>query len=414
MLTLAGRQAVADLAAAMLATRQMSAALGAPVRVAVDTGSGGAGSGGPLPVANVVGRCLGYPRLTAGDGAAGDDPFQAIVSRQLALGDLADALTSIPSASLAQVQAQARRVAAGDFTGFCERIMVTSGDGVRIPAYAAGDPTAPPVLLSAPCGMPARLVEPWIRHLARRTRVVTWESRGLFPAGATFDGAAFDGATFDGAAFDGDTGVRAQVDDAIAVVETLGLNDVHVAGLCGGAVVATELAVAIPERVLSVSLWHGDFDLGDGSAKTAHQRNLLGLMVMAAKSPRSAASIHPVVCQSLLGTVPEELAAQLLYPYVTPGLLFRYCQLNSAIMRHDITPTLPGVKQPALVVTSTSDSTAHPGGSVEVARRLPDAELIVRDHGDHISLFGAEPGLVSLLDRFLGCQDEARQNCPIT
>jgi pimeloyl-ACP methyl ester carboxylesterase len=70
-------------------------------------------------------------------------------------------------------------------------------------------------------------------------------------------------------------------------------------------------------------------------------------------------------------------------------------------MQHDITATLPAVKTPVLVVTSRTDSTAHPEGSVAVARRLPDAELVVRDRGDHISLFRGEPGLLGLLDDFL-------------
>jgi pimeloyl-ACP methyl ester carboxylesterase len=275
---------------------------------------------------------------------------------------------------------------------------VTSGDGSTVAAYVAGDQDAPCVLLSAPCGMPARLVEPWIRGLASRMRVVTWESRGMFAGPGPFDGA---------------TSVQAQVADALAVLETLDLSRVHVAGLCGGAVVAAELAATAPSRVSSVSLWHGDFDLGDLAAKTGHQRNLLGLMDMAVQSPDSAASIHGIMCQSMLGSVPDDLAAQLLYPYITPQLFLCYCRLNSAIMRHDITATLPELTMPVLVVTSRTDSTAHPDGSAGVARRLPDGELIVRDHGDHISLFRGEPGLLALLDDFLGSPGRIGPGSPV-
>lgn len=381
MLTVATRQAVADLAAAMLATRQMAAALDAPVQVATEPCAAD-----PLPVANVVGDCIGYPPLTAASGAGAGIPFHAVLTRQLALADVADDLARIPREARPEVQAQARRAAAGDFTAFCEQVLVTSSDGTQIPGYVAGDPAAPAVLLSAPCGMPARLVEPWMRHLAASARVVTWESRGMFTGPGRFDGA---------------TGVLAQVNDALAVLQALNLTGVHVAGLCGGAVVAAELAAAKPSVVLSVSMWHGDFHLGELAPKTGHQRNLLGVMAMAAESPDAAASIHQVVCQSMLDSVPDDLAAQLLYPYVEPRLFLSYCQLNGAIMRHDITTTLPEVKTPVLVVTSRTDSTAHPDGSVAVARRLPDAELVVRDSGDHISLFRGEPALLRLLDGFL-------------
>jgi 3-oxoadipate enol-lactonase len=388
MLTLASRQAVADLAAGMLATRQMAAVLDPPVRVAANPNSDGT-----LPTANVIGACLGYPPLAAGDADPADLPFHEVVGRHLALADVADDLARIPPPAMPEVEAQARRTAAGDFTAFCEQVQVISPDGTPVLAYAAGDPAAPCVLLSAPCGMPARLVEPWMRRLAGERRVVTWESRGMFPSS--------DG-------FDGDTSVAAQVNDALAVLQALNLTDVHVAGLCGGAVVAAELATAAAAHVSSVSLWHGDFDLGELAAKTGHQRNLLGLMTMAAPSPDAAASIHRVVCQSMLDSVPDDLAAQLLYPYLTPQLFGLYSRLNSAIMQHDITATLPAVKMPVLVVTSRTDETAHPEGSVEVARRLPDGELIVREHGDHISLFRGEPELLSLLDEFLNSASPGR------
>ncbi len=376
MLTETGRQAISDLAAAMLTTRQMAIALGTPVQVGT-----GAGAADALSVANVVGGCLGYPELTTGAGT--EVPFHAVIGEQLALADAAGELARIPPSAWPEVEALAIRATAGDYSTFCQQITVTSGDGVLLLAYAAGDPAAPPVLLSVPCGMPARLVEPWMRHLARGARVVTWESRGMFGGIGGFDAG---------------TGVEAQVGDALAVLQALNLSGVHVAGLCGGAVVAAELATAAPARVGSISLWHGDFHLGGLAPKTDHQQDLLALMLMAARSPSEAASIHSIVCQSMLRNVPADLAAQLLYPYVTPQLFQRYCQLNSAIMQHDLTATLPGIKHPVLVVTSRTDATAHPDGSVEVARRLPDATLVVRDSGDHISLFRGEPEFLSLID----------------
>jgi pimeloyl-ACP methyl ester carboxylesterase len=391
VLTVASRQAISDLAAAMLVTRQLAIALGTPVRVAT-----GAGPADPLEAANAIGEYLGYPPLAAAAGAGPGLPFHGLIERQLAVGDVAEELARIPGPAWPEAEGQARRVAAGDFSALGQRVTVTGSDGTPVPAYVAGDPAAPAVLLSAPCGMPARLAEPWMRYLAGRVRVVTWESRAMFT-----DLDAFDAVDASGD-HDATTGVRAQVEDALAVLNAFGLSSVHVAGLCGGAVVAAELAAAAPSRVSSLSLWHGDFHLGDLAPKTDHQRNLLGLMAMAARSPEAAASVHSVVCQSMLGAMPDDLAAQLLYPYVTPRLFLRYCRLNGAIMRHDITATLPAVKVPTLVVTSRTDATAHPGGSVEVARRLPDAELVVRDRGDHISLFRGEPGSLGLLDGLLG------------
>ncbi|SHG23320.1 Pimeloyl-ACP methyl ester carboxylesterase [Jatrophihabitans endophyticus] len=388
MVDLESRQAIADLSEALLACRPMIERLDAPVRVA----TGGVATGGaadPLPVANRVAAALGLPQLAAaGDGDGDDDGdgvFHGVVSDRIALGGLAAALARIPADSDA-VAAQAARCAAADLASWCERVAVPVDGGAEVTAWVAGDPDAPAVVLSSACGMPARLAEPWLRHLAVGRRVVLWESRGMF---GDLDG------------FRGDTDVDAQVADARAVLAALDLHGVHLVGLCGGAVVAARCAAAEPERVSSLSLWHGDFDLGDAAPKTDHQRNLLGLMDMAVAAPDQAESMHEVVCQSMLGTVPADLAPLVLYPYLTAELFLRYCRLNSAIMHCDLTATLRDIAQPTLVVTSATDDTAHPQGSREVARRLAAATLVVNESGDHISLFRGDPGMLATLDEFL-------------
>jgi pimeloyl-ACP methyl ester carboxylesterase len=54
-----------------------------------------------------------------------------------------------------------------------------------------------------------------------------------------------------------------------------------------------------------------------------------------------------------------------------------------------------------LVVTSEDDSTAHPDGSMRVAKGIPNAILHVEPHGDHLSLFDAQPHITALAARFI-------------
>jgi predicted alpha/beta hydrolase family esterase len=54
-----------------------------------------------------------------------------------------------------------------------------------------------------------------------------------------------------------------------------------------------------------------------------------------------------------------------------------------------------------LVVTSEDDSTAHPDGSMRVAKGIPNAILHVERHGDHLSLFDAQPHITALAARFI-------------
>jgi pimeloyl-ACP methyl ester carboxylesterase len=70
-------------------------------------------------------------------------------------------------------------------------------------------------------------------------------------------------------------------------------------------------------------------------------------------------------------------------------------------MHFDNRRTAAAVAQPALIVTSRDDHTAHPAGSQRLASILPSARLVVADHGTHLDAFTATPEQVSVLTGFL-------------
>ncbi|SNY24395.1 alpha/beta fold hydrolase [Paractinoplanes atraurantiacus] len=380
---------VTELAEAVLSLRPLAGQLEPPVRAVT-------GTNGSPPRANLeqlqglldrVTARLAAPRLrlTAG-GPADGGLFGHVVGRRLRLGELAGPLAEVTPDTYQAMDRAVDEAAAADFGAFCRRAVTWSPDGTPLNAYAAGDPAAPAVVIASACGMPARLAEPWIRRLAADHHVVTWESRGLF--GDVDD-------------FDGELEVDAQAGDLLAVMDHFGVAAAHVAGLCGGAVIALAAAARAPERVSSLSLWHGDFEVGRDDFKTDHQINLQALMAMATRGRVNASGIHAVVCQTMTGSVPEDLAHLVLYPYATPELLFRYCQLNGAIMGTDVRAELATVRQPTLVVTSEDDTTAHPEGSRFVAAALPAAELVVTPAGDHLSVFRGSTALLDMAAHFM-------------
>lgn len=380
VLSLETRRAAAELTRGIQEIRPLAGAMEVPPRVAPADRNG---------LQRVLDRVTSHltapplelaPRKTLGT-------FDRVVSARLGLDRLAGPL--VLGGALDRPDEVAEVVdatLAGDFDTYCEHATVCADDGAPVPAYAAGDPDTPGVVLVSACGMPARLVEQWMRRLAVRNRVVTWESRALFGEVERFHGA---------------TDVDAQVRDLFAVMDHFGLPDAHVAGLCGGAVIALAAARSRAERVCSLSLWHGDFELAHHAPKTDHQRDLQTLMAMAAENRVSAGGVHAVLRQSMTATVPSDLAHLVLYPYATPELFFRYCQLNGSIMRADVAAGLSAIRQPTLVVTSEDDRTAHPDGSRYVAAALPDARLVVSGHGDHLALFRTESPLLTLAVRFI-------------
>ncbi|MFD0395909.1 alpha/beta fold hydrolase [Streptomyces nogalater] len=234
--------------------------------------------------------------------------------------------------------------------------------------------------------MPAELCSRWLELLGDEYRVVTWETRGLFTDEPDFDKLAWD--------------TEAQAGDIFTVMDHLGIRTAHLLGFCGGSVIALAAAGRGPERIDSLSLWHGAYELGPGSPKLDHHRNIQALMAMAAEDRETAAAVHAVFLGTMLGSTPPDLAHLVLYPS-PPRTVLPLLPVERRDHRHRRQPLLAGVDHPTLVVTSEDDTTANPLGSAEVARRLPNATLSVEPTGDHISLFKLGGRLGELARGFL-------------
>jgi 3-oxoadipate enol-lactonase len=270
-------------------------------------------------------------------------------------------------------------------------VPVRTRDGLVLDAFTTGDRTRPAVVLVPPCGMPVQLSLGWLRALGEDHFVVTWQSRGLFVPGGPEEGMA--------------AGVAEQADDLLAVLDAFDLADPHVMGLCGGAVLALDAVHRYPGRFGSVSLWHGDYDFGADSTKTDHQQDVQALMEMGADSLDKATAYQKLMHRpAALAKIPEQAAPLVLYPYATPTLFHHYCRLNLAIMTFDITDLLGEITHPTLVVTSRTDTTAHPAGSHRVARELARARLVEEPTGDHLSVFDTSIRLTQLAVDFVAAQ----------
>jgi 3-oxoadipate enol-lactonase len=316
------------------------------------------------------------------------------ISNRLGLAALFDRSSSVGDVSDAVVAAtvrQARR-------GLPAVTVAAAPDGSTLRCYDVGPPAGPVVVLVSACGMPVGLLRRWMIGLSDRFRVLTWESRGMFPAREAPPGWAahqtLDG-DFDQRGYD----VPTQAGDLHAVLDAFDVEAAHVVGLCGGAAVALAAGSA---RVRSLSLWHGDYELGPDVPKTRHQQDVQSLMLMAGRRRERAAGLHALLRRpATLESLRADLAHELIYPYASAELLYRYGRLNGAIMTTDCRPLLAGIDLPTLVVSSMADTTAHPEGSIVVASRIPGARLELLPQGDHLTAFDATPELIELARAFV-------------
>lgn len=253
---------------------------------------------------------------------------------------------------------------------------VPLGPGLTLAAYASPRRQGKAVVMVLPCGMPFDLCQAWFQCLGQRHFVVTWESRGLFGECEDFDAL--------------DCSAGAQTSDLFAVLDHFGIEDAHLMGICGGGMIVLAAAASRPQRAHALSLWYGDYALADPALRTHHQENFAWLVQAAAEGREAAAELHGMFLeQSLLATVPDDIAHHALLPYANHESLYRYARLNHGLNQSGIEPLLARIDAPALVVSGETDTTTHAGGSAFVARGLRNARLCIEAGGDHQGFFSA-------------------------
>lgn len=269
-----------------------------------------------------------------------------------------------------------------------ETLHLTTRDNVSLSVHASTNRERPAIVLALPCGMPFDLCRDWFNALSERFFVVTWETRGLFGSCASFDQVAVD--------------TEAQVADLISVMNHYELPTAHLMGICGGAVIALSAAAAHDKRVTSLSLWHGDYNLGDNNLRTTHQQNFEWLMEAAAFDRQEATDLQAMFLdQATLATTPEPIAHVVLYPYVNPELFYRYARLNDALNKTELASRLARINVPTLVVAGDADETTHIGGSRYIAASIDDATLHVEHNGSHLAFFASTQYSKQTAFRFL-------------
>lgn len=329
---------------------------------------------------------LSFDAPAAGPGC----DFAAVaLAAEIQRAQRAPALAGAGPQQLPELVAQARRRYQEEDAG-CRRHTVNRPDGTLIAVVDAGPPDAPCLLFSPACAMSYRLSLPWLRTLAPSFRCLVPQTRGT---SERID----DPEDFDRRGY----GVREQADDLVAVIEALATGPVHLMGLCGGTVPALVAATDRPALVGSLSLWHSDLELGDEAEKSEHQDNLRAVLDLAGESRDTAAWMRDRLTSGPMTGVPDRIGPLVVRPYARDELFYRYAKLTAATMHWDSRPAAAAITQPCLIVTSQDDHTAHPAGSRRLAEIVPDARLVVTDHGTHLDAFQATPEQVSSLISFL-------------
>ncbi|HET9211418.1 MAG TPA: alpha/beta fold hydrolase [Thermoanaerobaculia bacterium] len=250
-----------------------------------------------------------------------------------------------------------------------------------------GNPDGPPVLLLNGSMMTMGAWEPLAAPLGETYKVIRCDFRGqIFSPG------------------EAEPRLEAHVADVLALLDELGLQRAHVAGTSFGGLVAVRLAALHPERVASLAaitagshvdaeFWEGSLEVRDAALEGAAGGDggkVLDLILPVTYSPEYLAANA-----ELLGAHRRQTA-------LLPATWYRgIAAIISSIEGLDLTPDLPRIQCPTLVLAGEKDRMFPLELSRDLADGIPGARFEVVPGGSHAIVIEKPAEVARILQEFL-------------
>ncbi len=227
-------------------------------------------------------------------------------------------------------------------------------------AYETHGASGPPVLLIMGLGMRGALWRPQIEVLSEDHRLATYDHRGV---------GASDPPS-------GPFRMKDMAFDALRVAEALGWQQFHVVGISMGGMVAQEVALAAPERVLSLSLVATHPGGAGGLVPTSGGLRDFASAMLGPRRGRVAALERLLYPAAFLETVDRAALARRIGDQVGEPAPRRVVLLQlAAIAAFDTRARLADIAAPTLVVQPGLDALVRPSHATVLARGIRGARL---------------------------------------
>ncbi len=225
--------------------------------------------------------------------------------------------------------------------------------------------SGPPVLLIMGLSFTSEM---WFRvlpHLTKSYRTIIFDNRGIGRSDVPR----------------GPYTIRTLASDAEAVLDAAGIRAAHIVGASMGGMVAQELALRSPERVLSLMLgctsYSGLFSKWPNFKKGPNQL----AWFRASREEREWAMRHMLYAAGTLEKlIEEDINVRCQCGWTYKGVLSQL----AGILLWSSYRRLPRIKVPTLVVHGAEDHLLPPENGRIVASRIPNARFVLIPHAGHI------------------------------
>ena len=176
--------------------------------------------------------------------------------------------------------------------------------------------------------------------------------------------------------------IRQMADDTIALLNAIGLDSVHVAGHSMGGQIAIELALSSPTRVKSLILLSSCAKMDErGRTVIELWGDFPKLLDPVTGIRLSLPWIYTTRFYAKPGAIDEVIQEILANPF--PPTVSGIYQQSRAITSYDASARLREIKCPTLVVVGDEDILGGLSQSMDLAQRIPGAQLVVLKQAAH-------------------------------
>jgi len=181
--------------------------------------------------------------------------------------------------------------------------------------------------------------------------------------------------------------IRTMADDVIGLLDYLAIEKAHILGLSLGGMVAQEIAISYPERLVKLVL--GSTLAGSEGGSDVHPE-----MIKAFTTSESAANIdfRSIPLEKVMYEMVSLAFNRRLYRMILLPLSKRsmksidpegHFKQMAAVSDYTTLDRLHLIKAPTLVITGTGDRIISPIASEVIASRIPNAKLVLVKGGSH-------------------------------
>jgi len=205
--------------------------------------------------------------------------------------------------------------------------------------------------------------------------------------------------------------MKMMADDVKGLLDAIGVDSAHAFGISMGGMVAQELALNYPDKVISLILGC-TFCGGTKAIPSTPEALAFLLSPEMGKLPveeRARVTVPWLWTQEFIDKNPEavELYVAITSKYPTPIHGFA-CQAQ-AIAAHDTYERLPQIMAPTLVIVGDADRIIPAENSEVLASRIPNAELVILRNAGHGFFVDAEAEATRAILDFLRRHPKSRK-----